>query len=152
MSVLTSIGPSITDCARFLHFIRNSTCSLSLSSSSLHLVWLLVFASIARVSKSCPNSLSFSFVASTTVVDPSWLMWTISTCDWWSLFFLSLFLLCLCCSACCCTCAPVRVRFFSGWFFGSGLSGCWSAMVSGTSGWVYWMSSAAGCVSGGFWE
>ena len=100
----TSIGPGITVWTRLLQFDRKSVCSFLVLSSYSCLVLLLATASVARDSKSYPNSPSLNFAMSTVVVDPSWLRWiTVDVSSlWWSFLFLSfLFLLCLCWSTCC---------------------------------------------------
>ena len=121
-------------------------------SSYSRLVWLLVVASVARVSKSCPNSPSLNFTMSTTVDDPSWLRWiTVGLCSlWFSFFFLSfLFLLFLCWSACC-----FSYGFASGWFLGGWFPSWWSSLgwtslFGGIFVWASWVGLATRCVSGG---
>ena len=64
LSMSISMGPSMMDWAKFLHLSRNSTCSAFLAWSSLLLFALLVFASLARVLRSCPISVSVKEIAS----------------------------------------------------------------------------------------
>ena len=131
-------------------------------SSCSRLVWILVFASVVRVPKSWPDSLSLNFTVSTTEVDPSWMRWiTVDLCSLWcSFFFLSfLFLLCLCWLAYCFACFSA-----SGWFSGSWFPRCWSllgwtSLFGGIFVWVSWVEPATQFVSGGvetsgsgFWQ
>ena len=99
LSVSAYNGPGMTVWIKFLQFDRNSIFSFLVLSRCSCLVWLLVASSVARVSKSCPNSSSLNFAVSTAVVNPGWLRWiTVDLCSLWcSFFFLSfLFLLFLC--------------------------------------------------------
>ena len=88
-SVASSTGPRLTNCARDLHLPRNLTCSASLSLSSLLLVTVLLFDSLAKVLSSWPTSVSVSELASLRLIVRPAVLWCsffffwVSVCGSW---------------------------------------------------------------------